>query len=309
MVLLFKALGDPLRLRLLNLLCRGELTVQDLTVILGLGQSKISHHLKILCAAGILAVKPQGTWNYYRVMEENLLFRTIWPEIRTRFEAWPEQGADLLALGAFREQRRRQNLEFFETHARNWDDLAEAILPTPDYLPFLLNQIPPDLDVAELGVGTGGLLLELTTRCRRLVGIDHSSAMLTETRRRLAAAGQESDLRLGELTHLPLADSELDTVLMNMVLHHLQHPAGVMHEVHRVLKPGGAIIIADLHRHQHDAVRSTMADVWLGFEEQELTTWLMEAGFTVDRVEKFHGRPGDYTVLVIVARATRQISL
>ena len=303
MVVLLKALSDPLRLRLLDVLCRGELTVQNLTKILGLGQSKVSHHLKILCDAGVLAVKPQGTWNYYRMVEQNSLFRKIWPEFYSRLESLPEHRIDMSALSSFWEQRRRKNLEFFEQHAQDWDDLAENVLPTPDYLPSLLSLIPTGRDVAELGIGTGGLLAELVDRCNRLVGIDHSSAMLSETKRRLAKAGATCDLRLGEFAHLPLADSELDIVLMNMVLHHVHQPSEVLREAHRVLKTDGQIIIADLQRHQHDSVRSSMADIWLGFEETELSTWLTDAGFFVDQVKTLHGNAGDYSVLLVVARA------
>jgi ArsR family transcriptional regulator len=302
MVALFKALADPLRLRLLNLLSRGELTVQDLTLILEIGQSKVSHHLKILCAADILTVKPQGTWNYYRVVDTNPLFDIFWPEIRARFADMTEYRNDLSVLRSFREQRRRQNLEFFEKHAQEWDDLAENILPTPEYIPTLLGLIPPDSEVAELGAGTGKLLLELVPECSRLVGIDHSAAMLAEAEQRLASNGHKCDLRLGELSHLPLADSELDVVVMNMVLHHVQHPLEVLQESDRVLKPGGQIIIADLLRHQHDEVRSSMADVWLGFEEIELSGWLQNSGFMVERLKVFSGKKGDYSVLLVVAR-------
>lgn len=302
MVTLFKALSDPLRLRLLDVLSRGELTVQNLTSMLGLGQSKVSHHLKILCDAGILSVKPQGTWNYYRITEEDPLFCSLWPEIRSRFDALPDHRADMTSLGAFREQRRRQNLEFFEQHAQDWDDLAQNILPTPDYLPSLLSLIPSSSEVAELGIGTGGLLPELVSRSSRLVGIDHSSAMLAEAKRRLASVGVSCDLRLGEFAHLPLADSEIDVVLMNMVLHHVQQPKEVLREVQRVLKSGGEIVIADLLRHQQDEVRSSMADIWLGFEPVELSIWLNEAGFVVEKIEQLDGKQGEYSILLVVAR-------
>jgi len=64
---LLKALADPCRLRLVAILLNGEFTVQELTTILGMGQSRISRHLKILTEARVLSVKRQGTWSYYRV--------------------------------------------------------------------------------------------------------------------------------------------------------------------------------------------------------------------------------------------------
>lgn len=304
MVAILKALADPLRLRLLDVLSRGELTVQNLTTLLDLGQSKVSHHLKILCEAGILAVKPQGTWNYYRIVEDEPLFRSIWPEIRERLDSLPQHSDDMQGLIAFQEQRRQQGLQFFEQHARVWDDLSRNVLPTPDYLPQLFAQIPSGSDLAELGVGTGSLLPALANRCQRLVGIDHSAAMLAEAGRRLSVAGLDCDLRLGDLTHLPLADGELDVVLMNMVLHHVAHPGDVLKEAGRVLKPGGLMIIADLQRHQQDAARSSMADVWLGFEPKEMNDWLTNAGFAVELIEEIHGVAGEYGVLLTVARLT-----
>lgn len=57
-----KALADPTRLRLLGILAHGEFTVQELTAILAMGQSRISRHLRILTEAGIASVKRQGTW-------------------------------------------------------------------------------------------------------------------------------------------------------------------------------------------------------------------------------------------------------
>jgi ArsR family transcriptional regulator len=60
-----KALADPCRLRLAAVLLSGEFTVQELTRIMGMGQSRVSRHLKILTEAGLLTVKRQGTWSYY----------------------------------------------------------------------------------------------------------------------------------------------------------------------------------------------------------------------------------------------------
>ena len=63
MLSLFKVLADGTRLRLLRILRQGDFTVQDLTQILGMGQSRISRHLKLMSEAGLLQVEKQGTWH------------------------------------------------------------------------------------------------------------------------------------------------------------------------------------------------------------------------------------------------------
>ncbi|MFH5880651.1 ArsR/SmtB family transcription factor [Arthrobacter sp. NA-172] len=69
--LLFKALSDPNRLRLLSLVkssASGESCVCDLTEPLDLGQPTVSHHLKILVDAGLLHREKRGTWAYYSMV-------------------------------------------------------------------------------------------------------------------------------------------------------------------------------------------------------------------------------------------------
>jgi len=69
---LLKALADPLRLRVIEALGDGERCVCDLTTDLGLSQSKLSFHLKVLKQAGLLADRQEGRWIYYRLRPEAL---------------------------------------------------------------------------------------------------------------------------------------------------------------------------------------------------------------------------------------------
>jgi ArsR family transcriptional regulator len=69
--LVFKALADPNRLRLLSIIragSTGETCVCDLTAPLDLGQPTVSHHLKILVDAGLLHREKRGTWAYYSLV-------------------------------------------------------------------------------------------------------------------------------------------------------------------------------------------------------------------------------------------------
>lgn len=299
-----KALADPCRLRLVAMLLRGEFTVQELTAILKVGQSKVSWHLKILTEAGVLAVKRQGTWSYYRVGGPSPFFAAIRPAVEAGVEELPERPADLAAVAAVLEERRRRSQEFFDRHARQWDDLARTLLPVPDYRERLIALVPAGKTVVELGLGTGGLLPALAARAAQVIGVDHSPAMLEEARRRLALAGLAGiDLRLGEMTHLPLPDRSADCVVLSMVLHHAADPAVVLAEIRRTLTPGGMLVLADLARHEREWVRENLADQWLGFEEEELTGWLTVAGFGEVRIERIEGAEGQEPVLLLHVKA------
>ncbi|MFN8544889.1 MAG: metalloregulator ArsR/SmtB family transcription factor [Candidatus Binatia bacterium] len=71
----FKAIADPSRIRLLSLIAAqpaGEACVCHLTKPLGLSQPTVSHHLKLLADAGLIAGERRGTWVYYRVVPARL---------------------------------------------------------------------------------------------------------------------------------------------------------------------------------------------------------------------------------------------
>ena len=75
LALMFKALGDPVRLRLLSRVAShagGEACVCDLSVGFDLTQPTISHHLKVLREAGLLRCERRGTWVYYWVVPSAL---------------------------------------------------------------------------------------------------------------------------------------------------------------------------------------------------------------------------------------------
>ena len=299
---ILKALADHSRLRLAAILLRGEFTVQELTRIMGTGQSRVSHHLKVLTEAGVLAVKRQGTWSYYRVGGESPFFTAIRPALEQGLTELPRREEDLTAVALVLEERRNRSREFFDKHARQWDDLARTLLPAPRYRDSLLSLVPGGKSVVEIGFGAGGLLPALAARSASVIGIDHSPAMLDEARRRLTEEQVNGvELRLGEMTHLPLPDRSADCAVLAMVLHHAADPPAVLAEIKRVLVPGGMLLLADLARHEREWVRERLADQWLGFDEEELRAWLTVAGFIRIDCRRIEGDAGEEAVLVVTA--------
>jgi DNA-binding transcriptional ArsR family regulator len=68
----FRALGDPLRVRMLDLLRDRELSVNELAAALGAGQQNVSKHLAVLADAGMVARRKDGTHVYYRIADEGV---------------------------------------------------------------------------------------------------------------------------------------------------------------------------------------------------------------------------------------------
>ncbi len=69
----FRAMGEPMRIRLLDRLREGEATVAELTEALGASQQNISKHLAVLTDAGILARRKEGNRVHYRIGDESVL--------------------------------------------------------------------------------------------------------------------------------------------------------------------------------------------------------------------------------------------
>ena len=298
-----KALGDGTRLRLVALLAQAELTVQELTEVLGMGQSRISRHLKILADAGLLAVQRQGTWRYYRSLTDQEPLHSWWGVLAPGLEEG-DFGRDLVRLQVILQRRRQASIRFFDRHARQWESLAERFLPLDNWRPLVLDSLPAAGIILDLGVGTGAMLSSLCGEARQVVGIDQSPAMLAEARRRVAGAGlaERVDLRLGEMTHLPLADESVDGVLLHLALHHADRPRAIFGELQRVLRPGGCLVILDLLRHEQEWAREELGDLWLGFVREDLAGWLQDGGFAMKSYRELSGEPGPFTAFLLCAQ-------
>jgi ArsR family transcriptional regulator len=86
----FLALSDTTRLRIINLIGRGEVSVGDLVEALGESQPKVSRHLAYLRSAGVVTVRRDGKWIYYRLAENDRLVIKMLDDLLEWFEAQPQ---------------------------------------------------------------------------------------------------------------------------------------------------------------------------------------------------------------------------
>ena len=281
---IYKALADQTRLRMVRLLVRGSLNVNEMIGILAMGQSRVSRHLKILAEAELVTSRREGTWIYYQSSSgpdaDPLVADVL--ELLQRHEGGLDFYAeDLQGLEAVVERRREQTRTFFDS-IKDPDQLQYHCLNGSVYRKIALDLLPERAEQAlDMGTGAGLLLPELLKKMERVIAVDSSTTMLDMARKTAGKDAVRCEFRLGDLGHLPVADGEVDLVVACMVLHHLSNPVDTIREAHRALRPGGRLVVVDLHRHEDEALRESMADLWLGFPPADVRDWLETSQFTI----------------------------
>lgn len=278
-----KLLADTTRLRILALLEREELSVGELSRALGMAQSRVSNHLRILREAELLAERHAGVSTYLRLQlagPNTDAVARLWSTLRSEMDDLAEHSADLVRLEGVLAERRGRT-DFFDRVAGEWDKIAGSFTSGQARLRAASHLLPSDCVIADLGCGTGYMAESLLGQCGRLICVDRAEGMLDEAQKRLGrrASATKVEFRRGELDALPLADGEVDGVIAGMVLHHLPSLADALREMYRVLKPGGTAVIMELAPHREAWMRAELSDRHLGLEAADVLAGLQRAGF------------------------------
>lgn len=271
------ALSDLVRSRMLVVLERNELTVNELCGVLQLPQSTVSRHLKVLSDAGWVTSRKDGTSRFYTLAPRDPGPRKLWVVVRDHVAALPSATQDARRLASVLARRRTASQEFFASAAGQWDRLRDELFGAGFYLKALLALLDRRWRVGDLGCGTGQIAAAVAPNVAEVVAVDASVEMLAAARKRLREVGNV-ELRRGDLEALPIDDSVLDVALVVLVLHHLADPASAVREAARVLKPGGTLLVVDMLPHGHEEYKQQMGHVWLGFGEDQVRGWLDLAG-------------------------------
>ncbi len=284
----FRTLADPTRVRILHLLEREELAVQELMEVLGMAQSRVSRHLGILREAGLLRDRRDGTFVLYRfVAPANGAWREAWDLAQHALANDRAAERDRAKLARVLDARTRKSRSFFDALGPEWDAVRKVWNDDVLRARALVRLAPRGLRVADIGTGTGVLALELAAAGCQVIAIDTSQAMLDAARAKLAEAGATGvELRAGDAAALPLADAELDAAFTHMVLQYVAAPAAAVAEMARVVKPGGSVVVIDFVQHERAWMREELGVVWMGFAPDEVRSWLASAGLGAIRIEE-----------------------
>ena len=140
--------------------------------------------------------------------------------------------------------RRGDTLAGYEAWATTYDEPRNSLFDVDEpVLHAILDELPAGT-VLDAACGTGRYAAYLAGRGHRIVGVDSSPAMLGRARARVP----DGTFLSGELHELPVDDDSVDIVVCALALVHVPSLAPVMAEFARVLRPGGHLVISDVHR-------------------------------------------------------------
>lgn len=277
---LLRALSDPTRLRIIALLQKDELSVNELQEITRMGQSRISTHLGLLQDSGLVQSRREGKRTFYRLNTAagGAVSNYIQLAIGGASEL-PEHNGDQINLKRVLHRRQEQEQVYFNQVAGRFDRVYGPGRSWQAFGHLLLRVLPP-LVVADLGSGEGLLSELLARRCKKVIAVDNSERIVAFG----AAKAKKNNLknlefRLGDLQNPPVEPGSVDLVVLSQALHHAEEPAKAIAGTHRILRPGGQLMILDLARHNFEKAHDLYGDRWMGFAESDLHRWLEAAGF------------------------------
>ncbi len=281
---LCKAGGDPLRLNVLRALASDSFGVLELTRIFAIGQSGMSHHLKVLAQADLVATRREGNAIFYRraLPDASLLGGRLHAALLEEVDGLVLPPEIQSRMAAVQRQRAAASEDFFtrtEEKFRAQQDLIAGLAQYRDSLLALLDKLSfaPQASALEIGPGDGGFLPELARRFQHVTAVDNSPTML-ELARQVCQREQLANV------HLQLADAlsdfslAADCVVLNMVLHHFSDPAQALKQLAHRVQPGGSLLVTELCSHNQSWAREACGDLWLGFEQEDLARWATAAG-------------------------------
>jgi DNA-binding transcriptional ArsR family regulator len=296
LLLACKASADALRLDILKVLRAESFGVLELCKIFGMPQPGMSHHLKILAKAGLLATRREGNSIFYHRNLDDSMPKEFCLALFNTLDSSPIGKAIQLKVKQIQEDRTKIAADFFTKHADKFKKNQDLIAEFSHYknsLEECLDQIsvPKTAQVIELGPGESPFLSMLTERFDHVFAIDNAALMLEKAKVALVKENQKKatflfgdiETATTNLLSSVFVKAHTDLIVLNMVLHHLASPSVFFKTASQQLADSGRLLIVDLCQHHQDWARDICGDMWLGFNPADIDIWAQDAGLTIGR--------------------------
>lgn len=277
---LYRLLSDPLRLRLLALAAEEELSVGELAELLDESQPNVSRHASPLRQAGLLSDRRQGARTMVRLADDAASDAVVADALGAGRRLCAEEGR-LERVAEVVRGRDARTREFFARPGKASEPpgLAPEL---PGYLCALAPLLGRRKLALDAGAGDGGLLDVLAPVFDKVVALDRSEAQLGRALHRVRARGYRNvELICGEVdgdeVQSAVGDGA-DVVIAARMLHHAPLPRATVAALAELVRPGGTLVIIDYARHDDERLRDHQANVWMGFDASELSSYATAAG-------------------------------
>ena len=278
---LYRLLGEPRRLRLLGLTSEDELSIGELAELTREAQPNVSKHLKQLREAGLVAVRRQGTRAFARLSPDLNGDPVLADAVRSGRELCARDGS----LGRVAEviaARDEDARAFFDRPPS--EAPGSGLAQWSAYLSAVRILVPRRGLAVDVGTGDGALVELLAPLFDRVVAVDRSEEQLKAAQERLTFRQYENvELMQAEYGDAAVASrvkalGGADAVFAVRLLHHAPKPEKAVSLLASLAKPGGRVVIIDYRAHEDETMREHRADLWLGFEPEELVGYAASAG-------------------------------
>lgn len=285
---ILKASGDPLRLEILRVLQRDTFGVTELCSLFDSRQPGMSHHLKVLNKAGLVETQREGNSIFYRrpIKQNGELNDELIHSLFEIIDQSPLSHSAVDKITLIKAQRAAQSQLFFSRHADKFKEQQELIATFEQYAMPVVDLInshdfSDKASAMEIGPGEGAFLSELSPRFNKVYALDNSEGMLNKARS-YAENNKLSNIEfvLGESSKAVKENIKVDAIILNMVLHHIPSPADIFIDCAELLKENGIMLISDLSHHDQSWAKENCGDLWLGFENEELSKWASNSGMS-----------------------------
>lgn len=293
-----KAVAEPTRLRLIALCARSDLTVSELTQILGQSQPRISRHLRLLVEANVLQRFREGAWVFHRMVHRGQMGEFVNNVLSMLPDDDEQLRRDLDHLGRVKKRRAEVAAAYFNSIAAQWDQLRSLHVEDTEVEKELGQLMPEQFeDLLDIGTGTGRMLEVFAPRATRAEGVDLSREMLAVARANLENVGLENcSVREADMYQLPFQSESFDVAIIHQVLHFADEPGRAIAEASRVLRPGGHLFVCDFAPHDLEYLRDEHAHRRLGFSDGEVTEWFADEGLASGEIVHLPGKAVTVTI-------------
>lgn len=258
----------------------------ELAELLDESLPNVSRHAAALRQAGLLVERRHGTRSFVRLAPSANADPVIVDALGVGRGLCEEEGR-LLRIAAVVRARDARSREFF-ARSPHKPDLEHFTAELPAFLTALRELVPRRGLALDAGTGDGAWLDALAPLYDRVIAVDQSPQQLARAADRVTLRGYSNvTLLCAEVGDEALArelPDGADLVVAARVLHHATRPWVVLGALVRLVRPGGRLVVVDYRRHTDEAFRESQADVWNGFDAEELEQHAHAAGLREVRV-------------------------